>query len=420
MAAKKTPVKVGPTPVGERKDPFSDLDDRVANARKNLETSHSDMFPVAVPGAAPAPDAPPVEVPILATTELVETETPAAAPEPAAPAPEPAPAPAAPAPAPAPVAAAPETPAAPEAPKPPTGIDWREFRRVQKEMKKTGRAPEPGAPAPAPAAATPETDADDPFGYKAEIRKVREESDRRIADMEARLGNQNTETNLIATINTQEATFRAEHPDYDDAIKHLITVETGRYQRSGGARYEAGEMIKWLSTQEALPENQRHPDAARLRTAIDTEGDARNVDDTTAAMKVATDLYIGRQRNLIVQGALAEHVPVPQKVWETATEFMGYQPKARAAADPAAPAPAALAPAPTTTVAEKIRREARASAAGKSISNAASSAATEPDMPQIKTLKEWAAFHSRDPQGARQYMAEMNATDPKWISRLSA
>jgi hypothetical protein len=288
-------------------------------------------------------------------------------------------------------------------------------------MKKTGRAPEPGAPAPAPAAATPETDADDPFGYKAEIRKVREESDRRIADMEARLGNQNNETNLVATINTQEAAFRAEHPDYDDAIKHLITVETGRYQRSGGARYEAGEMIKWLSTQEALPENQRHPDAARLRTAIDTEGDARNVDDTTAAMKVATDLYIGRQRNLIVQGALAEHVPVPQKVWETATEFMGYQPKARTPALGASPTPApGPAPAPTTTVAEKIRREARASAAGKSISNAASAAATEPDMPQITKLSEWVALRNRDPQGARDYMAAASAADPRWHTKLLA
>lgn len=422
--AKKTPVKVGPTPVGERKDPFADLDSRVAAARANLETTHSDMFPNATPPAAEAaPAAPAAEAPAAPGTEIVEPETPAAAPEPA-PAPEaPKPAPAAAAPAAAPAAPVAEAAPEPEAPKPPTGTDWREFRRIQKEMKKARQqpsAPAAAAPAPAPAPA-PETDADDPFGYKAEIKRVREDSERRIAEMEARLGNQNTETNLVTTINTQEAAFRTEHPDYDDAINHLVKVETGRYQRSGGARAEATQMLSWLEQQEALPEGQRHPDAPKLRNAIDTEGDTRNVDDLTAAMKVATDLYIGRQRNLIVQGAMAEHIPVPQKVYEIATEFMGYQAKARpaAAAAPAAAAPAAPAPG-TTTVAEQIRRQARASAAGKSISQAASSAATEPEIPQITKLSEWMALRNRDPVAAREYMAAASAVDPRWHTKLLA
>jgi hypothetical protein len=150
-------------------------------------------------------------------------------------------------------------------------------------------------------------------------------------------------------------------------------------------------------------------------------GPSRELSDTEAARVLATDIWIGEQRNFLIRNARASGKPVPEVVYEVARD-MGYAPNPNAVAvrpngTPAA-TPAAPNGTPQPTVAERIRQQARASAAGKSLSAVTTGGAPDLTLPQIRTMQQWMDFRKKDPAGAARYMEQMNKISSTWHHQL--
>lgn len=418
----------------------TDLDARVKKAQEQIQEGHADLFLGGAPPAEPAPAASPDAAPAEPETSL------AAAPDegvepPAEPAPavEPAPAepPAEPATEPAPGAEPPAEPPAsgaepapraaaePEVQPPGQKMDWKRYRELERETRRLKRqleakgkpatstaAPETAAPA-APTttpAAQPEPSEDDPFGVKAEIRASEERMRAQLEETNRR----NEEQAVTVQIGQQEAAFRQEHPDYDDALKFIVEKERQRYISSGGAFVRGQRLLN--ACEEA---QDRDPRAKQLLGVIERIADEHNMTDAQAATEVAADFWIQERRQEMIEGARGRSVPVPQAVWEVAN-VMGYTPQAAATPTPRAPgAPAAApaAPAPRTT-AEQVRAQARASAAGKSLSSVSTGGADTPPA-TIRTLSQFNDFMKKDPVAARRWMAQREKEyGPNWHREL--
>lgn len=417
-----------------------ELDDRAAKAREKFEQSHTELFQPVEP-VAPASDIEPATAPTeLPAIEPAEAE-PAIVEEPA-PTPQPVAAEQSP-------ATSPETSAAPPAPaetkKPEEKVDWRMLRQIQRENKKLQKElealkagkpvaasavqPEVVAPAPVtPAPTQPAYDESDPFGAKA---AAREEAARVRAELQADFDRQQAETREkqeLAQIDQQEKAFLQQHPDYYDAVTHMANYERSRYQRSGMAAVEAGKMMadpQWEAAIERVADNYVFlPDPNRANHLLTAERSkltpeqmtqAREMTDEDAAICLATERWIQARRQDVLQGARATRRPVPEIVWDIATNDLGWKPRAVTPAANGTTQP----PVSTMTTAEKIRQSAKASAAAKSLSavGTAPSAGGAPP-PAIRSLTEWMDFQRKDPAGARQYMNEMSKRDPQWHRNL--
>ena len=438
MAETKPTVVERPIPPGKgEKTPLdTSLEDKIAKARANFEQSHADLFPkqldgtdTASPEATP-PASPPAEAPAIGEIDATDQPAPAE-PEPSAPAPEAA-KPAEPQPA----------PTEPSLAERKDNRDYRDIRKMERELRRLDKQleerrkqveaataqPAPvQAPAPVAQPAPQPTD-DDPLGIKATVQEQFTKFSQDQQAAQAARDAQAEEDRTRNQLNVEETAFRQSHPDYDDAIAHMVMMERTRYQRSGGALVDGNILMndpkmapvieKIADTFVAIP----HPDRAgvvlyadRTKLGADQLVNAREISDTEAAQALATDLWIGQQRNKIIKGAQAQGRPIPEVVWEVAKEMM-YTPKPPLATANSAPAPAA-APA-GQSVAEKIRQQARAAAAGKSLSSVTTSGAVT-GTPVITTLTQLMKFRAEDPKAYSEYVATMSRRDPNWHRNLS-
>lgn len=424
-----------------------EMDARVKKARESFE--NKDQAPTQV--TAPL-EVPPAEIPELpAVGELKEdapvTPEPPAAPEPPPPAPaEPVP-PIAAAPPPAPPVAPP--PAADVPPKPPAqndGFPWGEFRTQQRKLralereaasrqaaadKAAGSGPPTAAPAaPAAPAATPPPvgDENDPFGIEATKREIETlrgqmNADRATSEQERA---QNEDRMLRTEINSQEATFVQATPDYYKAIDHMIYVEKHRVTASGLSALRGDAMLrdpnftpaieKIADNYVALPDPTSPTGEKIVERHLGGPG-ARELSDTDAATVLATEIHIGEQRNQLIAAARRGGVFNPRVIYDTA-RAMGYQPGAMPPAPAGAPAANGAAAAPAQSVAEKIRQQAKANAAGKSLSAVPTGGMPTDSSPVIRTLRDLMAFRQSDHRGYLAYQDRMNRSNPNWMREL--
>lgn len=414
-----------------------ELDEREAHARKAFETSHTELFPdPAAPPAAAVPDA--AEAPAELPTEPVESDAPPI--EAPSVHPEEAPAP--------PAAVSPAPAISPESAAPPEergNFDWRKYRQLEREkrklekqvadLQKPSAVAAPEVPAPAVPAVAPEIqppsayDENDPFGVKA---AAREEANRVRREQQAEWEQQRAEDQErqeLVNIDRAEREFAAKQPDYYDAVTHLANYERSRYQRTGMAQVEAQKMMndpQWAQAIERVADNYVFiPDpnrpnhlltAERTKLTAEQMAGAREMTDGDAAVCLATERWIQARRHDVLAGARVTGRPVPEIVWEVATQDLGYKPRAVAPAANGGIAPAAG----NQSVAERVRQSARATAAGKSLSSV-SGAPTDGTVAQqqIKTLRDYMELRNRDPQAARAYNERMQKVDPAWHTRLA-
>ena len=403
------PEPVAPeAPSDKPKQPLDFIGDRVTLARAKMEAGHIDLFPKAAPApvvevAPETPLAPPAaETPAAVEAVAQATQQPAQAP--------------------APVVAAPAAPAPADEKKPPFGESWGEYRRLLKSIKAIeaagGRVEDllqqrPAAPAPAappPAAVVPTSD-EDPFGVNKVAADVQA-----IKDGQAAIQAQQAAIQRDNIINAQIRTFEADHPDYRPALDYLVKSRQDEYRMSGIGDVEGSRLLADTRWQAAIEKAQD----------ILSEKEQRFVTEEEAARELAIELRVNAEANDIINGTLKQNKMVPQVVYELARQ-RGYQtaplmpPLVPTAPNGAAPAPAATAPAPSA-VAEKIRNEAKKSAAAKSLSNVASATATGGTMPApIRSLQDLADFRSR--VGSQEYQAfirAQNDRDPRWHLKLTA
>jgi len=414
-----TPIVAGPPPKSEFE---LDLDARIAKAKAGITTASAPLgeTPEETPPAEPEVALPPSEAPTLG--ELTD-ESPAPAPEPETP-------PATEPPAETPAAAAPAEPVKPEPTKENTGKwseeDWRRYRANERENKRLKRelealkaakvAETPPATAEQPAPAATPTD-DDPFGIEATKRALE------AAQADNAKTRQEMEQDRLRTqIDRDETAFKAQHPDYDQAVGHMVNFEYKRYWLAGSA----------VAADRFLRDNKMRPaiedvadrfvkieDAAAPLGWRAVERDKTNVagqelSDSEAARLIATDMYISERRNDLIASARISNRSIAEVAYET-SQLMGYQPQAMPAANGASPAaPAAQTPA------EKIRAQAKITAASKTLSATSSTGPAEAPPQQFRTLAELMAFRQRDPQGFRAYADKMEKTvGPQWHHRLA-
>jgi uncharacterized protein YfiM (DUF2279 family) len=423
-------------PTAPEKTTFErEMDEKIARARQAVETKFGNL------------EEPPAELPTIpdVSAEVPEPPAPAEVP-PAAPAPKPVPKtveppPTAPAEEPTPVAAAPEPAPVPKVEtRPPENFDWREFRRQQRELRKLEKEMEElrkqkadaAAPTAVPAevpSPAPATE-DDPFGVNKALKEVEtlkadRERDRQEYEVQRR---RDQENQLRAELNQQESVFVAKQPDYYDAINHMVNFETRRFHMAGLASMHGNQLLrdpqyapvieKIADDYVAIPDANSPRGFNLVERSKATEG-AREISDAEAAQALATDLWIGARRNEVIQAAKASGRQIPEVVWDLAGA-MGYQPKPIPGAAAPAANSAAAATAPAQSVAEKIRHQAKVSAAGKSISQASGGMPTESGPKQFKTLAELMAFRKADPAGYLRYQKEMSAINPAWHRDLIA
>jgi hypothetical protein len=405
-----TPVPQGPIePTAFEKD----LEGRIAKAKADIETRTTDLNPK--PDAAPAAPAPKVEVETppaeMPSTEAPLTETAPGVETP--PVTEP----------------ARETPPVTE-PAPKTEVpeqraegdkfDWKGYRELQRENRrlkreaeeraKTPKTTAPGAEVETPPAQPLPNGEEDALGLRTMVTEATQPALERITQAEQRLAAERVQLE----IQQSEAQFRQVHPDYDEAARALVLNEKKRYELSGD-NLVTGEKLY----NAALAAADRDPRAREMVDMIETRAEQQNISDLQAAAQVATDLWLQTQTNRVIEGARKRGISVAQAVWEQATEVLGYQPKAVTTTATQLPATTEAAR-PAESVAEKMRREARATAAGKSVSAAASASSVEQPPTAYNTLRDLNAFRDRDPVGYRAYIAQRTAKDPNWHRSLTA
>lgn len=288
------------------------------------------------PVAAPPPEA-----------ENVPEETPAE-PAPVEPVPEPvlsAPAEAVP-PVDAPTSAeAPQAPPPPEpapAPEPPTEkFPWREFRKMQRRLAELDKPPAPIAAQPPPASVPPVEQPpvdDDPLGIKAAVREAVRAEVEPLRSQQTQMTAEQQQQAEMRRVQNEEATWRTSNPNgqhYDDAAKFLIQSARDEYEQTGTAAYQGSQLL--------AAAQQDTPQGRQVRAAIEQAADTLDVSDEEAAAKLATDLYIIGQRNMLIQGAAHQRKSIADVVWSRAVA-RGYR------APEAAPTPA---PEPTIQPAAK-------------------------------------------------------------------
>lgn len=425
----------------------TDLDGRTARAMKQFEQAHSDMF-------GPPPAEPPPALPVETTTlDITPEAPPPALPQTEEPVTESETQPSA-KPAESPPPAQETTPAAPSVPlddlkalneaRAAARRAERERRKLERELEELRSGLKQPAPAATPAApstasAVPPQSApepppdDDPFGLKAELRSIEQRLDERYAAREEdrrKLEEKEAQDRYMENLNRSEQAFRAEQPDYYDAVQHLADWERQRYQLSGMARRDAGMKLsdpRWRPVIERIadefvliPHPQREGTMVTIRRDQLTPEQtllAREMNDGEAAFCLSTDLWVADRRNEILQSNRPEDIP--KVVWEMATKTAGYQGKPRPPASATSNGNASTAKS-SATPAERIRQQARVNAASRTTANLSSGSPGEPSgAPQIRSMRELQDFHRRDPVAARRYMDQMSRINPTWHRDLA-
>lgn len=295
--------------------------------------------------------------------------------EPAAPAPAPQEPPATP-----PVEAAPPSPEpAPESEsdKEEKGSPWKKLREQDRELKAlrsqllelSEKKPDASAPE-----AAPEPEEVDPFA----------KTERELAALNQRMA-QREQDDRIAR---EESAYRAQKPDYDAAIAHLVQREIAAWTPYA-QRVAAPRLLADPNTRQAI---RRHAIAAGK-----TEGEM--------AADVAVANIITQRRQALIDAAWAGGETVAEYAYRASGELYGYQPVSAAAATPA------------QTAQQRIAREKEKSEIAESVAGLSSTAGTAPPR-AISSKADLSNFMKSDPAGYDRWQDEMDAKNPRWFEEL--
>jgi hypothetical protein len=281
---------------------------------------------------------------------------------------------------------------------PPGGFPWRELKKLRKEMDALkSRAPAlPTPETPLVPSEQPPADADDPLGIDARARAIIQPEIDRLAQQQEQFRVQQEQERQRVELQSQEATFRAKEPAYDEAAVFLIKSARDEYEDSGADKWRGSMILKGAETN------------PQVRAAVDQVADQFNISDEEAARRIAVDLYVTEQYNNIRNGAAAARQPLPEVVWRRAVA-RGFT--------KAAPAPA---PAPAAPPMSPIERARRLNAAGPSLGNMQSGGAPAPRQGAAppKTKAEYEQI-VRDGLFTDQLSAAWDRMDPKWDEKLA-
>jgi hypothetical protein len=288
-----------------------------------------------------------------------------------------------------------EKPAEQPPPKKHVGPSWKQVKELQRALKEANDrlAAKPAEVAPPPPR---EDELADPIEVltgevrqlKDELKKTQEQTEQKVQQLTEAEQRQKLQQELIA----EESLFERDHPDYRDAVMHLISKRTAEYERTGRLDNVA---TYWLSNHADLIT--RHA----LETGRDPEDEGQLWD---AARDIGLRTLIDKDRHELVTSAKQAGRRVTQVVYELAKDF-GYQGKAK---EPAAPPVVAPEKAAQARVAQAIKQKAvTQSLAGMQTSGAA----IERKLTRDQFLK------MTDEEQDR-LVAELDEKDPGWHERL--
>lgn len=301
----------------------------------------------------------------------------------------------------------------------------RQIRKLEKEIAalQARQAQAPVVQPPEQMATTPETTDNDPFGFEAARQRTIAEVNAKLAENKRDLEQQKqllAQEQARLALQQEEAQFAVQHPDYAQARDHLLNWERQRYLKSGAATAQSLRMRQAAEWQVANhPDPQERQRAQEYIEKVEAYADDKGISDADAWVTAATDTWVENLRAQVIEGARARRESVAQNAWNLAVEYAGYQPKETVTGAPtAAKIPEVVDSGPPISPAERIRQQAKAAAAGKSLS-AASASTPSPTQPTIQTLQQWMAWRQKDPAGARQWMEAQNRVNPNWYRDLA-
>lgn len=245
-----------------------------------------------------------------------------------------------PAPVPAAADAKPPEPIAAEPDKKPDGEPWKRLREKDREVKELQRRfdelatkfeaiAKPTKPADGPAK-EPTFDEDPAIN----LLHRSETAEQRIARIEI----EQSRARELDTIRTQEQLYSKDHPDYNEAVNHLVLSDLADF-------HLAGQAAKVAELNQALMND--HP---VVKTWVRAITSAQDVTEDEALKRIADASWIEERRQLLVKTANTTGRPVPELAYELA-QRRGYAPKGAAPAAPVAPA----APKPDAAEAARAR-----------------------------------------------------------------
>ena len=197
------------------------------------------------------------------------------------------------------------------------GPSWKQVKELQRALKEANDrlAAKPAEVAPPPPR---EDELADPIEVltgevrqlKDELKKTQEQTEQKVQQLTEAEQRQKLQQELIA----EESLFEKDHPDYRDAVMHLISKRTAEYERTGRLDNVA---TYWLSNHAELIT--RHA----LETGRDPEDEGQLWE---AARDIGLRTLIDKDRHELVTSAKQAGRRVTQVVYELAKDF-GYQAK---------------------------------------------------------------------------------------------
>jgi hypothetical protein len=188
------------------------------------------------------------------------------------------------------------------------------------------------------------------------------------------------------TIRAQEAQVEAKHPEYKEALNHLIKSEVEEWRIEGVINDFASKIL------------QGNPQGVRQMAAQSGKSERET------AETLATQALLQARRDRMVTAALSEGANVAERVLALAERRGFKRPGTTGAATPAAPAPATPKKDPVAV------RE-----ASQSLSAVPHTAAP----PAKKTITSRAELMALEGEQLERYILENDAKDPGWERRLA-
>jgi DNA repair exonuclease SbcCD ATPase subunit len=249
---------------------------------------------------------------------------------------------------------------------------------------------------PKPAETQP---ADDEFEDPLTKLERQRAEDKRLADERLNQLEQRTQQNerqtqqqqITVEIQRQESDFVREHPDYNEALNHLVKTRREEYDETGALDNRA----EWWLT--------HHPQvierfANERNMAFETDDDVH-----AAAREASFAVLIEQERMQIITDVRARGKNVAEAVYSLATK-RGWQAPSAAPATPAAQA---------ETAQERVQRAKAAEPAATSLSAMQSGA--QPVELKITSRAQLLALDEKD---LDRYVDMMDAKDPGWDKKL--
>ena len=201
----------------------------------------------------------------------------------------------------------------------------------------------------------------------------------------------NQQRSVEAEIEREEERFRADHPDYHDAVDFLVQTQRDEFEETG---------ILDAVTQEMLERSPEVVEQHMQSTGMD--------DEYEAAKDVSFRLMVNEQRKAFVAATRKGGRSVAQAAYNLAKK-RGYQAQAPATEEETKP----QAPKPPTAK-ERVERAKKLEPATQSLSSMQNKGTPVPA--QIRTRQQ---LLDLDPDEMDKYIVEMDAKDPTWDRNLA-